>query len=118
MSSEPSESTPDAIVAAARRNDATASIAIATMAHWLGHIAAVAAAVTNPDTIVIGGGLGVAAFDLLREDAQRELTRRLPPSYRGDVRLRVATLASPAVGAASLVWSRQSTHGAVHENAG
>ena len=77
-----------------------------TLAKHLGHVAAVAAAVVNPAVIIIGGGFGVAAFDLLKPTAERELRRRLPSSYSDSVELRKATLASPAVGAASLVFSR------------
>jgi glucokinase len=100
------ELTPDIIEAAARRNDPIARGAIAMMSTWLGEIAAVAAAVINPDIIVIGGGFGMAAFDLLAADTEREMYRRLPPHYRGSIQLRRATLTSPAVGSAGIVWSR------------
>jgi predicted NBD/HSP70 family sugar kinase len=75
------------------------------MGNWLGQVAAVAAAVINPDTIIIGGGLGVAAYDLLAEPAEREMYRRVSPILHGTIRMRRATLASPAIGAASIVWS-------------
>jgi glucokinase len=101
-------STANDIVTAARAGDPVAASAINALAIALGHIAAVAAAVVNPELVIIGGGLGVAAFDLFEETAEREMRRRLPPSYRG-VELRVATLASPAIGAASLVFARGST---------
>jgi predicted NBD/HSP70 family sugar kinase len=100
------EMTPDEIVAAARSGDDDSSAVIALLATSLGHIAAVAAAVVNPDTIIIGGGLGVAAFDLIAADAEREIYRRISPIQSGTIQFRPATLASSAIGAASIVWSR------------
>ena len=102
---DPAGPTSDRILAAARSGDSTALDAFAEMAKVVGHVAAVAAAVLDPQVIVIGGGLGVAAFDLIDKDVTREMARRLsapqmPPP------LRAATLVSPAVGAAALVWER------------
>jgi len=101
-----SELSSDGILAAARESPGPARDAVITLATRLGQCAAVAAAVTNPDTIIIGGGLGVAAFDLIAEPAEREMYRRVSPTLRDTIRFKPATLASPAIGAASIVWSR------------
>jgi len=98
--------TSDAIVTAARNRDPIATAAVDLMARWLGQAAAVATAVVNSDVVVIGGGLGTAAFDFMKDQVTHQMHRRLPPSYRGRADLRRATLLSPAAGAASLVWSR------------
>jgi glucokinase len=100
------ELAPDVVLTAARRGDEVAREAVTKLARWLGHVAAVAAAVTEPDVIVIGGGLGTAAFDLIVAVTEQELLRRVPPAYRRAVRVRRATVESSAVGAACLVWSR------------
>lgn len=102
---DPAEPTTDRILAAARSGDPIALDAFAEMAKVVGHVAAIAAAVLDPQVIVIGGGLGVAAFDLIDKAVTAEMARRLsapqvPPP------LRAATLVSPAVGAAALVWER------------
>ena len=96
----------DSVVAAARNGDTAARTAIRAMARALGHVAAVAAAVVDPQVIVIGGGLGAAAFDLLVPPAQTEMYRRLPTSFAGRIAFRRAGLSSPAIGAASLIFSR------------
>jgi glucokinase len=97
---------PAAVLEAARQGDLHAAAAVQTMATWLGHCAAIVAAVINPDTMIIGGGLGVAAFDLVREPAEREMYRRISPILRDTITLKPATLVSPAIGAASIVWLR------------
>jgi glucokinase len=110
-----SDLTPELILNLARQGDAMALTAINLLARWLGYIAAVAAAVTNPELILIGGGLGTAAFDLIHNKADEQMRRRLPPTYAPAVQLKVATLSNPSVGAASLVFARQ---GICQENAG
>jgi glucokinase len=93
----------DKILSAARAKDEIALKAVAMMARVVGEIGAVASAVIDPDVLVIGGGLGVAAFDLIETNVKREMRRRLPPPQPlPDVR--VATLVNSALGAASLVW--------------
>jgi glucokinase len=109
--SDGADLTPDAILTAARSGDAVAREAMSLLARWLGEVAAVAAAVVNPDVLVIGGGLGVAAFDLLRDEGERSMYRRLPTTYRDTIRWRAATLSSPAMGSACLVWMQRSPGG-------
>jgi glucokinase len=105
MLSDSGALTSDGIVSAARAGDAVAMAAIANMSRVLGEVASVAAAVLGPEVIILGGGLGAAAADLLEPGVTAELSRRLPiPQAIPPVR--AATLKSSAVGAACIVWSR------------
>ena len=106
--SDAGELTSDRIVAAARAGDAVATQAIANMSRVLGELASIAAAVLGPEVIVLGGGLGAAAADLFEPGVTRELSRRLPIP-QAIPPIRAATLRSPAVGAACIVWSRVAT---------
>ena len=94
------------ILQAARNANPAALAAISLLAKSMGHIAAVAAAVVDPDVIILGGGLGVAAIDLIQDEMSREFLRRVPKCFPPPT-LRPATLPSPAMGAATLVWSRR-----------
>jgi glucokinase len=94
-----------AILEAAKRNDQRAWSAVGVMGRALGHIAAVVGSVIDPDVIVVGGGLGIAAFDLMETHIVWSYRHRVPgcqvvPAFRA------STLASSALGSAGLVWSR------------
>jgi glucokinase len=98
------ELTPAMVVAAAEAGDPLAQAVFAEMARWLGAIMAAYVSILNPARIVIGGGLGRAAFNILLPGVQTELGQRvLPISYR-HLELVQSRLASSAVGAACLVW--------------
>jgi glucokinase len=74
------------------------------MGRNLGTIVAACVAVLNPARIIIGGGLGLAAFDWLAPAARQELIlRTLPASYQ-DLQIIPSRLSSSAIGAACLVW--------------
>jgi len=96
--------TPARILTAARAGDELALEGLAAVGRALGRVAAAAVALLNPGRIVIGGGLGVAAFDLLLPSLQAELNRRTLLSSLSTLRILPSELASPAVGAACLVW--------------
>ena len=99
--------TAEGVVAAAREGDALALAALAETARWLGITFATVVAVVNPAMIIVGGGLGLSAYDLLVPGAEAELHRRvLPPSYS---RLRIvpSQVHHSAVGASALVWHHQ-----------
>ena len=96
------------ILEAAKAGDPAALAGISLLARWMGHIAAAAAAVIDPDVIVIGGGLGIAVADLIREEMSVEFLRRVPKCFARPT-IRAATLPSPAMGSATLVWSRISS---------
>ena len=91
------------VLAAARAGDALAGEVMAETARWLGIAMATAVAVVNPAAIVIGGGLGLAAFDLLIPGAEAELVRRVLRQSLEGFKIVPAQVTSSAVGAAALV---------------
>jgi glucokinase len=101
----PQHVTPDHVLALARSGNDIAQTAIAKMSSAVGQVASIAATVLGAEMVIIGGGLGIAASDLIIPHVEFELKRRLPPPQFVPP-VRVATLASPAVGAATLVWER------------
>ena len=102
-----SELTTADILDAARSGDELAQAAIDHVARWLGQVLAACVGVLNPARFVIGGGLGLAAFDLLFPRATRELQRRVLAKGYQQLSIVRSQLASSAIGAACLVWSQQ-----------
>lgn len=100
---DPNALTPNAILAAARAKDAAARAAIEEMGAWLGIVMATASAWLNPARIILGGGLGLAAFDLLYAPARESYARRVLKGSQEGVALVRSQLESSAVGAAALV---------------
>ncbi len=78
--------------------------ALTEMGRTLGIVIAVIASVLNPSKVVVGGGLGLAAFPWIVPPATAELRRRLMPHCYLELELVKSSLASSAIGAASLVW--------------
>jgi glucokinase len=95
------------VVAAARRGDALALQAMAMTARWLGIALAAYTTLLNPAAIIIGGGLGLSAFDLLVPSARQELARRALLQSHEQLQIIPAQVMSSAVGAAALVWQNQ-----------
>jgi glucokinase len=100
--------TAEAVVAAARGGDALAAAAIAETARWLGIVFAAFVAILNPAAIVVGGGLGHSAFDLLVPGARTEMMRRVPKDGYSLLQIVPSHVHSSAVGASSLVWQARS----------
>ncbi len=98
---------PSQVLEAARQGDPLSLAAITEMGQQLGFIFSMCAALLNPSHIVIGGGLGLAAFDLLIPPALKEMARRCLPAARSDLKILRSTLESPSIGAAALVWYHQ-----------
>jgi glucokinase len=98
--------TPTIILDAARKGDPVAEAAFAEIGAALGFILSACVAVLNPARFIIGGGLGLAAFDLLLPSTRQELARRVPRSGSDTVQIVASRLASSAIGAACLVWQR------------
>jgi glucokinase len=96
--------TPAGILNAAREGNDWARGALDEVGATLGAVLGVCMAVLNPARFVIGGGLGLAAFDFLVPPARRELARRVPNSIYYDLQIIPSRLASSAIGAACLVW--------------
>jgi glucokinase len=95
------------VVAAARSGDDLAQTALAETGRWLGIALAAYVTLLNPAAIIIGGGLGLSAFDLLMPTVRRELSRRALPQSQKHLRIVPAQVISSAVGAAALVWQNQ-----------
>lgn len=95
------------VVAAARNGDSLALQAMAVTARWLGIALAAYTALLNPAAIIIGGGLGLSAFDLLVPGARHELARRALLQSHEHLQIVPAQVMSSAVGAAALVWQNQ-----------
>ncbi len=102
-----SDVTTSAVIASAQAGNPTARAALARVAEWLGIVMAACIAVANPMKIVVGGGLGLAAFDWLAPGAERELKRRVLPKGYAHLNIVRSELTSSAVGAACLAWSDQ-----------
>ena len=96
--------TNEAILTAARAGDKLAQAALAEVGRNLGIVMAACVAILNPAAIVIGGGLGLAAFDFLVPPARAALQRRTLPASTRHLQILPSRLPSSAVGAASLVW--------------
>lgn len=96
--------TSEAIVTAARAGDEAALAAVADAGRALGIVMAACVAILNPGAIVVGGGLGLAAFDLLLPPARAEVQRRTLPASHDHLEIKPSRLRSSAVGAACLVW--------------
>lgn len=95
------------VITAARGSDPLALAAVNQTARWLGMALAAVVAITNPATVIIGGGLGLSAFDLLLPGVRSELARRTLAQSHRDLLIVPAQVTSSAVGAAALVWQAQ-----------
>jgi glucokinase len=97
---------PRQILLAALQGDELALKAFATVGEYLGIVMAGAVMLLNPGVIVIGGGLGRAAFRLLLPAAHKALNLRATPISLAGLQILPSSLSSSAVGAACLVWSK------------
>ena len=68
----------------------------------MGTVLSIGVSVLNPTLIVISGGLGLAAFDLLVPAAWVEIERRVLPSLHSHLEILPSQQISSAVGAACL----------------
>lgn len=92
------------IISAAKRGDRIAHAALSKVGEALGIVMSACAAILNPARFVIGGGLGLAGFDLLVPAIREEMMRRTIPNSRGVMEIVKSQVESPAIGAACLVW--------------
>ena len=99
--------TPEQIVSAAQTGDLLAAAVFAETARWLGIAFAAYVVILNPARVVIGGGLGLSAFDLLIPGALAELRRRVTQQSYARLQVLPAQVTSSAVGASCLVWHAQ-----------
>lgn len=92
------------ILQAARDGDPLGQVVLGEAADWLGKIFIVCGVVLNPARFVVGGGLGLAAADLLLERAERVFRSNVHPPIYEKVQIVRSQIAASAVGAACLVW--------------
>jgi len=93
------------VIAAAREGDAAASAILRRAGAYLGQAAAMLVSALNPALIVVGGG-GAYAGDLLLEPMRRAIAEQAMPGPAGVVRVVQAALGNDAglIGAATLAW--------------
>ncbi len=108
----PTDLTAEQVVQQAAAGDEPALAALAEVGSWLGIVLAACVAILNPALFVVGGGLGLAAFDFLAPAARAELGRRTLAGSHENLKIVRSQVASSAVGAASLVWYFDSERGA------
>lgn len=96
--------TPKEVVLAAYNGDPLAEAVIAQVSIWLGTIMAAYVAILNPAKIVIGGGVGRAAFAMLLPRLEAELQQRVLEQSCQHLQIVRSQLASSAVGASCLAW--------------
>lgn len=92
------------ILDAARAGDLLALRVIDEAAEALGTTMAWSAIILEPSLIVIGGGLGHAASDLLLERAAAAMRARLLPDLAPLINIELSQVESSALGASALVW--------------
>lgn len=98
------EVTTEAVLREAAAGDELALAALTEVGRRLGIVIAACVAILNPALIVLGGGLGLAAFDYLIPPARAEVVRRTLGASVDRLAILPSQVASSAVGAASLVW--------------
>lgn len=96
------------ILTAARQKDPLALEALNQVGRALGIVMSACTVILNPSRFVIGGGLGLAGFDLLLPAIRQEIERRTIPEHRSQMSIVRSQVESPAIGAACLVWYAQS----------
>jgi glucokinase len=96
------------ILEAARQGDLLAQDAVAQVGRGLGIVMSACTVILNPSRFVVGGGLGLAGFDLLLPGIRQEIERRTIPEHRSQMRIVRSQVKSSAIGAACLVWYAQS----------
>jgi len=92
------------IIAAAAREDDAACAAFYVLGEWLGIVIASGVTWLDPARVIVGGGLGLAAYDLLMPLAQQEVTRRVLPGSDAKMIYARSQVTSSAVGAAALAF--------------
>lgn len=88
----------------AKRGDPLARAVADEAADALGTVMAWCAVAINPAMIVIGGGLGAAAYDLLIPGATLALRARVLPEIHSNLKIVKAGVQTSALGPAALVW--------------
>lgn len=93
-----------AVLAAAHDHDDLAVHVFAEIGKWLGVAMSMYITLLNPKMIVIGGGLGKAAYQLFVPSALEEVRKRTLPIFWRSVEIKKSSVRTSAMGAACLVW--------------
>ncbi len=91
-----------AILAAARAGDAFGRLLIDEMRGGLARAISICAAIYNPDLIVLGGGFGLAAWDLLTEGVLALASEYALPELFAELRLNKPECPRQAIGAGAV----------------
>lgn len=102
--SKSAELTPADVLSAAAQGDRLALDALVELGRVLGIVLSACTVILNPSRYVIGGGVGLAGFEFIVPRLREELNRRTLPNHRGQMDIVPSRVASPAIGAACLVW--------------
>jgi glucokinase len=94
------------LIAAAQAGAPLASGVFGEAARVLGIVLSAYLAFVSPKRVVIGGGLGIASFNLLLPLLKRELQGRIPEDYTCELEIAVSTLRCSAAGPACLVFQQ------------
>ncbi|MCA0456181.1 MAG: ROK family protein [Chloroflexi bacterium] len=92
------------ILAAAREGDALGVLLVDEIVNGLLAVTVPIIGLLDPLRVVVGGGLGLAAWDLLGERLTNRLHEELSQTVFEDIPVVKSEVLSSAVGAASLVW--------------
>jgi glucokinase len=102
--SVPAQLSAQTILQAARAGDPLARQAFSLLARGLGKVISFCISLLNPESIILGGGLALAAFDIIVPEALEEVKlHTLVHSYE-ELQIIPSGFTSSAVGPASLVW--------------
>lgn len=107
---DPAGWNPRQVLTAARAGDPLATAVLDEQARVLAVAVAICAVALDPQTIIVGGGLGEAAFDLLLPRTREHLGGHLTPN-RKKPQIVPSRVQSSAVGAAAIALARNETAG-------
>jgi len=100
---------PKDILQAAKMGDPVAIEVLNLAGKVFGIVLSLCTAVLNPAVIIVGGGFGRAALDMLLPTARKELEHRILKEHHQSMQIRVSTLESSALGPAALVWYQKNS---------
>ena len=111
--------TPTNILAAAHEDDPLAKAVLAEAGQALGTLAAVIVSLLNPSRLVIGGGLGLAAFNDWVPMIREELARRVQAASCSELDILPTQLDSSGLGPVGLVrYNMENEFGSSKEGGG